>query len=50
MDTEDSYPYDEEVDPCVFRNKNVGATVKNFGRVEQGDEEAMRAAIRNYVS
>ena len=50
VDTEDSYPYEEEVDPCAFKNKNAGATVKSFGRVEVGDEEAMRAAIRNYVS
>lgn len=51
VDTEDSYPYEEEVDPCAFKNKNVGATVKSFGRVTPvGDEEAMRAAIRYYVS
>ena len=49
VDTEASYPYEEEEDPCAFRNSDVGATVNNFGRVTVGDEEAMRAAIRYYV-
>ena len=51
VDTEDSYPYEEEDDTCRFNPSNVGATVKKWTRVGDGsDEEAMRAAIISYVS
>ena len=50
VDTEDSYPYEGEMEDCTFTSSNVGETLSNFGRVTPGDEEAMRAAIREYVS
>ena len=50
VDTEDSYPYDEEKEHCTFRSSDVGETLSSFGRVTPGDEEAMRAAIQQYVS
>jgi len=45
IDTEDSYPYKAEDDPCTFNKKNVGATVKNFTDVTSGDENALKTAV-----
>ena len=50
MDTEDSYPYEGEMEDCTFSSSDVGEKLSNFGHVTPGDEEAMRAAIYRYVS
>ena len=52
VDKEDSYPYEAEDDTCRYNPSNVGATVKKWTRIgdDEGDEEAMRAAIKSFVS
>lgn len=45
IDTESSYPYEGEDDTCRFTKSNVGATDKGFTDVEEGDEDALKAAI-----
>ena len=50
VDTETSYPYEAEKEHCAFQTDDVGETLSNFGMVTPGDEEAMRAAIQQYVS
>ena len=50
VDTQDSYPYEGEMEGCTFSGSDVGETLSSFGRVTAGDEEAMRAAIHQYVS
>jgi len=45
IDTEKSYPYEAEDDSCRFNKKNVGATVKSYKDIPQGDENALKAAI-----
>jgi len=48
VDTQDSYPYEGDMEDCTFSSSDVGENLSNFGRVTPGDEEAMRAAIRQY--
>lgn len=48
VDTEASYPYEDEDDTCSYSPDNVGATVKKFQRIEEGDEEAMKVALAKY--
>ncbi|XP_018496014.1 cathepsin L1 [Galendromus occidentalis] len=45
IDTEDSYPYVGTDGSCHFKNKSIGATLKGFMDVKEGDEEALRQAV-----
>merc|ERR1712223_1523709 len=49
IDTEESYPYDNQYDPephaCRFNPRNVGATDKGFVGITEGDEDALKAAV-----
>jgi len=45
IDTEESYPYEAEDDPCRFKKNDIGATDKGFVDIPQGDEEALKAAV-----
>jgi len=44
IDTEDSYPYDPQDDPCIFNKSNVGATFSGFKDVI-GGEAGLKAAV-----
>ena len=45
VDTEDSYPYNGQSGACRFSWENVGATVKGFSTLRQGDEKKLKAAV-----
>lgn len=45
IDTEKSYPYEQEDATCRFKKSNVGATDKGFVDIPQGNEEKLKAAI-----
>jgi len=44
IDTEDSYPYDPQDDPCVFNKSNVGAKFSGFKDVK-GGETGLKQAV-----
>jgi cathepsin L len=45
LDSEKSYPYKAEDDPCTFNAKTVAATVTGYTDVKSEDEEALTQAI-----
>ena len=45
IDTEESYPYEGEDDPCRYNKRNRGATDIGFVDIPQGDENALKGAI-----
>jgi len=48
IDTEESYPYQAYQYGCSFNANNVGATVRNFGAVKQGDEADLKEKVALY--
>ncbi|KAJ3648348.1 hypothetical protein Zmor_020158 [Zophobas morio] len=45
IDTAESYPYDEETSQCRFKPENVGATITDYARVPEGDEEELKRVV-----
>jgi len=45
IDTESSYPYQAEDDPCRFNKQDIGATDVGYMDVPEGDEQALKEAI-----
>jgi len=46
IDTEKSYPYLTEQSPsCSFKKRNIGATLKSYKNVQEGDEDALQQAV-----
>jgi len=45
VDTEASYPYTAEDGTCSFNAANVGATLKSFTNVNQGDENDLQVKV-----
>lgn len=45
IDTEQSYPYMAEDEPCHFKSRNVGATDNGAVDLPQGDEQALKEAV-----
>jgi len=48
IDTEESYPYKTYQNYCSFNANNVGATVSNFGPVEQANEADLQDKVARY--
>lgn len=44
IDTEESYPYDPQDDPCKFNESNIGATFSGYKDVV-GGEQALKKAV-----
>lgn len=44
IDTEQSYPYDPQDDPCNFSRKNIGAKISGFKDIPSGSENALKEA------
>ena len=45
IDTEESYPYEDQYNICRYRKKDVGATDIGFIDIPHGDEDALKAAV-----
>ncbi|XP_022913534.2 procathepsin L-like [Onthophagus taurus] len=45
IDTEDSYPYDGEEEPCRYNPSHSGASDKGFVDIRSGNETALQAAV-----
>ena len=45
IDTEASYPYDAEDEPCHFKRRDVGATDVGYMDIPEGDEHALKEAV-----
>jgi len=45
IDTESSYPYTAEDGTCTFSASNVGATLKSYVNVNQGDENDLQQKV-----
>ena len=45
IDTEDSYPYEDDERACRFKAENVGATVTGFTNIKSKDENALQEAV-----
>jgi hypothetical protein len=45
IDTEDSYPYEDDVRPCRFKPENVGANDTGFTDIKSKDESALQEAV-----
>jgi C1A family cysteine protease len=45
IDTAASYPYDKEMEECRFKPENVGAQIKDYVTIAEGDEEEMKAVV-----
>ena len=45
IDTEESYPYKGVDDTCSYNDKNVGATIRRYEDLPEGDEDALKRAI-----
>ncbi|GFN98741.1 cathepsin l [Plakobranchus ocellatus] len=45
IDTEKSYPYDPMESTCFFREKGLGATMKNYVYLPHGNETALQEAV-----
>jgi len=45
IDTEASYPYTAEDDPCTFNKSTIGATDTGFVDITSGDEDALQKAV-----
>jgi cathepsin L len=47
IDTEDSYPYEDDDNKCRFKPEGVGATVTGFTNIKSKDESALQEAVAN---
>jgi cathepsin L len=45
IDTEDSYPYEDDDKQCRFKAANVGANVTGFTDIKSKDESALQQAV-----
>ncbi|KAF8796073.1 Cathepsin K like protein [Argiope bruennichi] len=45
IDTEDSYPYEEAQDSCLFKPSGVGATCTGHAAIPTGNEKALKQAV-----
>lgn len=45
IDTEDAYPYEDDVRRCRFTAEGVGATVTGFSTIKSKDEGALQEAV-----
>ncbi|CAF3576687.1 unnamed protein product [Rotaria sp. Silwood1] len=45
IDTEDSYPYEDDDNQCRFKVENVGATVTGFINIQSKNESALQEAV-----
>lgn len=45
IDTEDSYPYEDDDNQCRFKVQGVGATVTGFIDIRSKDESALQEAV-----
>lgn len=47
VDTEESYPYEGKEKSCRFDPANVGARLRTFKELPEGDEQALKDAVTN---
>jgi len=45
IDTEDSYPYEDDDNRCRFKAESVGATVTGFTNIQSKNESALQEAV-----
>ncbi|CAF1033451.1 unnamed protein product [Rotaria sordida] len=45
IDTEDSYPYEDDDNQCRFKAETVGATVTGFNNIQSKNESALQEAV-----
>ena len=45
IDTETSYPYQAEDDPCRFNKQDIGATDVGYMDIPEGNEQALKEAV-----
>jgi hypothetical protein len=45
VNTEASYPYEEDDGACRFKRENVGGDAKTYMEIQIGNEEALRQAV-----
>lgn len=45
IDTEASYPYQAEDEPCRFNKQDIGATDVGYMDIPEGDEQALKEAV-----
>ncbi|XP_067004611.2 cathepsin L [Anabrus simplex] len=47
IDTEDSYPFEEQNGRCRYNAQNIGATISNYVSISSGDQAALKEAVAN---